>query len=90
MPDDVDGHCCGVPFSSKGYVRAHRTAVNATVERFWVWSDGGRLPIVIDTSPCTYGLRTCRDALSRENQARFDALTIVDSVEFAAAPCCRR
>ena len=84
LPDDVEGHCCGVPFSSKGYVRAHRTAVNATVERFWAWSDGGRLPIVVDTSPCSHGLRTCRDALSRENQARFDALTIVDSVEFAA------
>jgi D-lactate dehydrogenase len=84
IPGDVKGHCCGVPFSSKGYVRAHRTAVNATVERFWTWSDGGRLPIVIDTSPCSHGLRTCRDALDRENQARFDALTIVDSVEFAA------
>ena len=84
IPGDVEGHCCGVPFSSKGYVRAHRTAVNATVERFWAWSDGGRLPIVIDTSPCSHGLRTCRDALSPENRARFDALTIVDSVEFAA------
>jgi D-lactate dehydrogenase len=84
IPDDVAGHCCGVPFSSKGYVRAHHTAVNATVERFWAWSDGGRLPIVIDTSPCSYGLRTCREALDRTNQARFDALTIVDSVEFAA------
>jgi len=84
IPGDVAGHCCGVPFSSKGYRRAHRTAVNSTVERFWAWSDGGRLPIVIDTSPCSHGLRTCRDALDRENQARFDALTIVDSVEFAA------
>ena len=84
IPGDAEGHCCGVPFSSKGYVRAHRAAVNATVERFWSWSDGGRLPVVVDTSPCSHGLRTCRDALTLENRARFDALTIVDSVEFAA------
>jgi D-lactate dehydrogenase len=84
IPDGVDGHCCGVPFSSKGYVEAHRVTVNRTVESFWRWSGGGRLPVVIDTSPCTYGLRMCRDALSAENQKRFDALTVVDSVEFAA------
>ncbi len=84
IPDDVEGHCCGVPFSSKGYVEAHRFAVNRTVESLWRWSDGGRLPVVVDTSPCTYGLRTCRDALTPANRPRFDALTILDSVEFAS------
>jgi D-lactate dehydrogenase len=84
IPDEVDGHCCGVPFSSKGYVDAHRIVVNRTIERLWQWSDGGRLPVVIDTSPCTYGLRTCREALDAVSQKRFDALTLVDSVEFAA------
>ena len=33
---------------------------NAAVERFWNWSEQGRLPIVIDTSPCTYGFKTAR------------------------------
>jgi D-lactate dehydrogenase len=84
IPNEVDGHCCGVPFSSKGYVDAHRLMINATIERFWHWSDGGRLPVVVDTSPCTYGLLTSRDALSAENRDRLDRLTIVDSVEFAA------
>jgi D-lactate dehydrogenase len=84
IPDEVDGHCCGVPFSSKGYVEAHRLAVNRTIERFWHWSDDGRLPVVIDTSPCTHGLRTCRHALDADNRQRFDGLTLLDSVEFAA------
>ncbi len=84
IPGDVEGHCCGVPFSSKGYVRAHRTAVNRAIARFWAWSDAGRLPVVVDTSPCSHGLRTCRDALTPENQTRFDTLSILDSVEFAA------
>ena len=84
LPPDVDGHCCGVPFSSKGYHEAHVASVNGTVAALWRWSDGGRLPVVVDTSPCTYGLRTCRPALTPENQARFDRLRLLDGVEFAA------
>jgi D-lactate dehydrogenase len=84
LPDDAGGHCCGVPFSSKGYARAHRIAANRTIDKLWHWSDGGRLPIVVDTSPCTYGLLTSRDSLDPRTRDRFDALRIVDSVEFAA------
>jgi len=40
------------------------------------------LPIVVDTSPCTYGLKTCRAQLTDENQQKFDKLLILDSVEF--------
>jgi D-lactate dehydrogenase len=83
LPQEVEGNCCGVPFSSKGFEAAHSAAVNHTVENLFRWSNAGQLPIVIDTSPCTYGLRTARPNLSPENQARFDALTILDSVEFA-------
>jgi D-lactate dehydrogenase len=83
VPGDIKGNCCGVPFSSKGFETAHSVAVNHTVESFFRWSKEGKLPIVVDTSPCTYGLKTARPYLSRENQAKFDALTILDSVEFA-------
>jgi D-lactate dehydrogenase len=79
---DSRGTCCGVPFSSKGYVEAHAASVNRAIERMWRWSDQGRLPVVVDTSPCTYGLLTSRATLSPENQARFDRLRIVDAVEF--------
>ena len=83
IPDDVAGTCCGVPFSSKGYDRAHAVAANRAIERFWTWSEEGALPIVIDTSPCTYGLVTCRSILTPANQARFDRLRILDSIAFA-------
>jgi D-lactate dehydrogenase len=83
IPPDARGVCCGVPFASKGFADAHRSAVNHAVERFWAWSDGGALPVVLDTSPCTYGLMTCRPYLSAENQARFDRLTILDAISFA-------
>jgi D-lactate dehydrogenase len=82
IPPDVAGTCCGVPFSSKGFDRAHVAAVNAAIEKFWRWSDHGRLAIVIDTSPCAYGLLGCREHLTAENQQRFDRIRIVDAIEF--------
>jgi len=85
IPSDAPGHCCGVPFSSKGFEAAHDTAANHTIASFYRWSNAGQLPIVLDISPCTYGLKTCRPHLTPENQARFDKLRILDSVEFAQA-----
>jgi D-lactate dehydrogenase len=82
IPSDVAGTCCGMPFSSKGFTRAHAIAANTAVERFWRWSDQGTLPVVIDTSPCTYTLRTARDYLTPENQGRFDQLRVLDAIEF--------
>jgi D-lactate dehydrogenase len=82
VPKAVRGNCCGVPFSSKGFEAAHRAAANYTIKNFFRWSNEGKLPIVIDTTPCTYGLRTVREHLSQENQAKFDKLTILDSIEF--------
>jgi len=82
VPDGVTGTCCGVPFSSKGYDGAHKIAVNHAIARFWEWSGQGRLPIVVDTTACTYGLLSCRDYLSSENQVKYDGLRILDSVSF--------
>ena len=82
LPRDVRGICCGTPFSSKGFTRAHSISVNAAVERFWEWSEHGRLAIVVDTSPCTYGLRNARPYLTEANQEHFDQLRILDSIEF--------
>ena len=83
VPEDIAGNCCGVPFSSKGFEAAHHASVDHTVENFFRWSNGGELPIVIDTSPCTYGMKTARAHLTPANQAKFDKLTILDSIEFA-------
>ena len=83
IPEDPQGVCCGVPFSSKGFAEAHRASVNQAIERFYRWSKEGELPVVVDTSPCTYGLKGCRAYLTVENQARFDRLKIMDAVAFA-------
>jgi D-lactate dehydrogenase len=83
VPQDAAGHCCGVPFSSKGFEGAHTLAVNRTIESFFRWSNGGAIPVVLDTSPCTYGLKGARAYLTPDNKAKFDSLVILDSIEFA-------
>lgn len=83
VPRDAAGLCCGVAFSSKGFDAAHDLAVARLVERLWSWSDAGRLPIVIDTSPCVYGLLAPGDRLPAEARARLAALRVTDAVAFA-------
>jgi D-lactate dehydrogenase len=56
IPDDVAGHCCGVPWSSKGYAAGHELMAARTRTALERWSEGGRLPVVIDASSCTLGV----------------------------------
>ena len=82
IPDDVAGSCCGVPWLSKGYVDGASWMLDHTVERLWRWSDAGRLPIVVDASSCTLGLREAEPYLSPENRERLRGLTLLDSIDF--------
>ena len=82
IPRDVHGICCGTPFSSKGFTSAQAIVVDHAVERFWKWSEQGRLPIVVDTSPCTYAFKGARSYLTEENQERFDKMKFLDAIEF--------
>jgi D-lactate dehydrogenase len=56
-PSGMDGLCCGQPFESKGLMAA-ADAKSAELEAaLFDASEGGRLPIVFDTSPCAYRMR---------------------------------
>ncbi len=56
IPPDVAGHCCGTPWSSKGYADGHAVMSEKTAAALERWSDGGALPVVIDASSCTHGV----------------------------------
>jgi D-lactate dehydrogenase len=56
IPDDAAGNCCAVPWSSKGYERGKDFMAAKMRESLARWSDGGRLPLVIDASSCAHGL----------------------------------
>jgi D-lactate dehydrogenase len=71
-PERLGDLCCGQPFESKGLFEAaeHKSAELEAALRDA--SEDGRLPIVFDTSPCTYRMR-------RRPAAQ---LQVQDSIEF--------
>ncbi|HEU4739195.1 MAG TPA: FAD-linked oxidase C-terminal domain-containing protein, partial [Solirubrobacterales bacterium] len=84
VPDDVDGSCCGLPWSSKGFADAQAFKANEMVERLWKWSGEGALPVVIDAASCTGAIaEPAEGVLSEENAERLGKLEIVDSVAWA-------
>lgn len=75
--DSVQGLCCGLPFSSKGYAEAGQQTASKSLAQLWKWSNQGQLPVIMDTSPCTYQLKQ----LQAQNPA-YAGLRILDAVAF--------
>ena len=71
-----------MPFHSKGYNNAYQLALHRTILNFWEWSEGGKYPIVVDTTSCTQTLRTCGDDLGKEDNELWKRLILLDSIEF--------
>ena len=82
LPGKIHGNCCGQLFSSKGYTGAYGLMANRTVALLWELSQQGRYPVVLDVSSCTFTLLQCRGQLDQENRERFDALQILDVIDF--------
>ena len=81
IPPDVAGHCCSTPFSSKGFHAAHQHMADGIADAMWRWSEGGRLPIVVDAASCTLGIaEDVSRYLDPERKARHDQLEILDSI----------
>jgi Fe-S oxidoreductase len=71
-PDAINRHCCGMPFSSKGFVDANQTQSKALESALIKASENGKHPILYDMSPCFYH--------SKEEFSK--TLKIVDPIEF--------
>lgn len=85
IPSDMAGSCCATIWHSKGYDDGNTVMANRIVERAWEWTDAGRLPLLVDASSCTLGIgQEVTPYLTAENARRHRALTVVDSVVWAA------
>jgi D-lactate dehydrogenase len=56
-PDNVTQQCCGMLFNSRGFTEAADTASSRLEEALMAASEGGKHPIVCDTSPCLATLK---------------------------------
>jgi D-lactate dehydrogenase len=82
-PDGLSGLCCGMMFGSKGFSEAANKAAARTIAALEAASEGGRLPIVCDTSPCT---ATLKAALPAGSPLRFAMHEPVGFVSTHLAP----
>ncbi|MCX8145108.1 MAG: FAD-binding oxidoreductase [Azovibrio sp.] len=73
LPKEVNGLCCGQPFYSKGLFDTATAKANELEAALVDASEGGRLPILFDASPCALRMR----------QHLGNRLTVADFGEFA-------
>lgn len=81
IPDGIEDLCCGQPYASKGLTEAHQRITGSTIEKLWQASGEGSLPIVVDTTPCTWSFNDIH-LLPPEMQALRARMKIVDAIEF--------
>jgi D-lactate dehydrogenase len=82
IPREIQDTCCGQPFFSKSFYQASADALAATVEMLHKASDGGRIPILCDTSPCSGHLMTGDRILGRVPLAKWKSLQFHDFPSF--------
>ncbi|MHB8656359.1 MAG: FAD-binding and (Fe-S)-binding domain-containing protein [Solirubrobacteraceae bacterium] len=73
IPPDVGGVCCGTPWSSKGFERGRVTMAERSTAAVRRWSEEARLPVVIDATSCTHGLRSAGGP---------DGVEVLDSIDW--------
>jgi D-lactate dehydrogenase len=66
LPRGISGLCCGMAFASKGFPEAARRAAGRTADALWRATEGGRLTVVTDASPCAGTLGDAVAAALRE------------------------
>jgi D-lactate dehydrogenase len=69
IPPDAAGHCCGMPWSSKGFTRGNELVSERSATAVDRWTEHGSLPVVIDASSCTHAFRD-------------DDVAVLDSIEW--------
>jgi len=84
IPSEINSTCCSQPFASKGYHNAANSIQEKTIGLLWEASKNGELPILIDTSPCTYQMLHPNVGLRPELQTQLNQLNMVDIIEFLA------
>ena len=81
IPDDVAGHCCGLPWSSKGFAGGHEHMARKIADAAVRWTDSGRLPLVLDASSCSHGLvADVAGTLEEAARERFEQIEVLDSI----------
>lgn len=81
-PEGINNLCCGQPYSSKGLRQQAIAMATRLTNALYDASKGGKLPIVIDTSPCSHRIKTYDELLTGQALKQWQRLKILDIIEF--------
>jgi D-lactate dehydrogenase len=56
-PENMEGLCCGMPFASKGFKEQGDARAHELEQALLKASQGGKLPVLVDMSPCLYRMK---------------------------------
>jgi D-lactate dehydrogenase len=82
IPEKIQRTCCGMPFSSKGYTQAGKTMTEQTVDLIFKVSEQGKIPILVDTTQCSFHLIEAGADLDKIYQEKWKQLVFVDVLPF--------
>ena len=71
IPEEAPGHCCAVPWSSKGLTDGADWMTAHTRDALGRWAGETGLPVVIDASSCAHGLKEA-----------VEGVQVLDSIEW--------
>jgi D-lactate dehydrogenase len=82
IPDKIDKTCCSTPFSSKGFHDTGIDMFSKTIDLLYEATEYGKIPIIVDTSPCTYKFLHPSNDISKEINKKWQKLIFVDIIPF--------
>lgn len=77
------GQCCGQPWESKGFFDQSLNKSREVLELLYEKSDCGRIPVVIDNSPCEQSLNDFLQSSAGQDWLNGRSLNLLDPVDFA-------
>ena len=87
FPPGLEGLCCGLSFESKGFPRTADEKTRELERALLEATDGGRLPVVCDTSPCAQRMKATLDPrLAVFEAAEFVHDRLMDRLRFTRVP----
>ncbi len=83
FPSNMDGLCCGQAFESKGFLDLADKKSQQLSDALLGVSENGNIPILCDTSPCLYRMKSTVDSrLQLHEPIEFVLLFLMDKLQF--------
>lgn len=81
-PTNLKNLCCGTPWNSKGYHRTSRGMAEKVTQALWISTRQGAIPVLVDTSPCSFAMIHYDEILEGEPLHRWEKFQFYDIVQY--------